>query len=55
MAPAYKPAGLTALMLGDIPALFESPFAKEITQPFEGKHSCAYFREARYILIRSFP
>jgi Fungal chitosanase of glycosyl hydrolase group 75 len=37
MAPAYKPAGLTALMLGDIPALFESPFAKEITQPFEGK------------------
>jgi hypothetical protein len=37
MAPAYKPAGLTALILGDIPALFESPFAKMITQPFKGK------------------
>ena len=37
MASSYKPSGLTALMLGDIPALFKSPDTEVITQVFKGK------------------
>lgn len=37
MAVTYKPDGLTGLMLGDIPALFNSPDTEIITQWFKGK------------------
>ena len=37
MVVRYKPDGLTALMLGDIPALFNSPDTEVITQFFKGK------------------
>jgi len=36
MAPSYSPAGLTGLMLGDIAALFKSPYTEVITQHFRG-------------------
>jgi hypothetical protein len=34
---SYSPSGLTSLMLGDIPALLNSPFTEVITKHFKGK------------------
>ena len=37
MAVSYKPEGLTALTLGEVPALFNPPYTEVITQRFKGK------------------